>query len=886
MLSHYDLRRNYPNGDRYNGEATENNVKDGKGTFVWGGSGRSYQGTWSKDAMHGGGTLIDPRPDCGFTFVGAFVKGKRQGRGELTTVGGRNYVGDWADDEMSGRGVLKSSSPSDDFSLYEGFFVEGMRHGDGGACKYNNGDRYKGAWQADAMNGGGSLLLATGDEYSGALLMNAVTGVGIWRYADAAQTLGDVGATYDGAVSNRLRHGSGTLTSGATVYQGEFGDNLRSGCGVLTVAASSAGVSAAPQIRYDGTWRGDRWNGWGTLTMAPGSTASRERRDALSYDGLFSNDQFHGDKGDATFADGSSYRGPWARGAMQGHGSLDRYPSTAPRGVGSYVGAFDGGLRHGQGRATIADGPLTTTYDGDWANGLPCGNGALSDNRGFTFTGEMRDGEPHGRGRSEWKHNGNKYTGEFSCGKRHGDGRMSYPNGDHYDGAWRCDEYDGVGSWRCELTGDTYRGEWRGGKRHGDGTAVEYGKSHYTGGYRNDERCGAGTLKYSNGTKYDGDFASGVYDGRGALAFPDGLAHKGEFRGGLCHGSVETTFVNGNTYDGNYVRGVVSGRGAMKYANGDRYDGEFVDGQRCGHGTMRFPEGHTLECIWNAKGLLHGRGVYAARDGGRAVRVYDEGAMVSEAPVTEAGPFEPRVQLEVSPNVMTERPSAEGTLRQAGQQALTAVAPQTSLMARPVRSAPVASKPTPVTLRVANAPPCETAPPETARPLFDASESPTRRQRAASVESLGSTPGAQQASTIITRGSFAGDLLRSRQGLPRLATMPVGSVVPLSLSRSVTPPLAEAGPQDKHASPDSGAAMDDAAGRVLARIAAASRQIDEMEVTLARATASTSADDAGWMEPAAVRQLRRRLPLLRASRNRDEKKLESLLAVDSPYREE
>ena len=87
-------------------------------------------------------------------------------------------------------------------------------------------------------------------------------------------------------------------------------------------------------------------------------------------------------------------------------------------------------------------------------------------------------------------------------------------------------------------------------------------------------------------------------------------------------------------------------------------------------------------------------------------------------------------------------------------------------------------------------------------------------------------------------------------------------------------------------SPDGdGAALDDAAGRVLARIAASSRQIDELEVQLEAALAAEAGgtlDEAGTKS---VRLVRRRLPLLRASRTRDEKKLEGLLAMESPYRE-
>ena len=106
MLSHYDLNRTYPNGDRYKGEATEDGVKDGRGTYSWACNGATYVGQWKKNQQHGHGRYVDPTPVSGFTYDGEFVKGNRHGAGQCVFASGWQYHGDWLDGCMDGLGWL------------------------------------------------------------------------------------------------------------------------------------------------------------------------------------------------------------------------------------------------------------------------------------------------------------------------------------------------------------------------------------------------------------------------------------------------------------------------------------------------------------------------------------------------------------------------------------------------------------------------------------------------------------------------------------------------------------------------------------------------------------------------------------------------------------
>ena len=76
---------------------------------------------------------------------------------------------------------------------------------------------------------------------------------------------------------------------------------------------------------------------------------------------------------------------------------------------------------------------------------------------------------------------------------------------------------------------------------------------------------GKGTFKYSNNSKYTGQFMSGRQ-----------------------HGSGKMTFGNGNVYDGQFVNGKMEGTGTMTYPNGDRYTGLWSKDQPNGKGVYYF----------------------------------------------------------------------------------------------------------------------------------------------------------------------------------------------------------------------------------------------------------------------------------------------------------
>lgn len=91
---------------------------------------------------------------------------------------------------------------------------------------------------------------------------------------------------------------------------------------------------------------------------------------------------------------------------------------------------------------------------------------------GQNYVGEFRDGKPHGQGAMSYP-GSNKYVGEWRNGKRDGEGTMWYPIGHQYAGEWRDNRRNGQGT-MSYPDGRKYVGGWKNGKRSGQGT--EYGQ--------------------------------------------------------------------------------------------------------------------------------------------------------------------------------------------------------------------------------------------------------------------------------------------------------------------------------------------------------------------------------------------------------------------------
>lgn len=275
-----------------------------------------------------------------------------------------------------------------------------------------------------------------------------------------------------------------------------------------------------------------------------------------------------------------------------------------------YVGGVHGSLFHGKGKMTWKK--TGNSYEGDW----------------------VYDHQT-GKGRFTWA-SGDYYEGDFVDGKRTGKGKYVWPNGCYYEGDFVDGNFNGYGI-RVYSDGYRYEGQFKDDKRHGkgvltspDGTAVEY----Y---YENDKIvCKASeatdeiiTRIYSSNSQKAPVAASTTANFTETITtdspvvhkeqkFTDGSRYVGEFVNGKRHGKGTNYFPDGARYDGDWKNGYMNGHGVCVYADGEKYEGEWTDGKRNGQGTHIYADGAKYVGNW-VNDKLHGQGTYFYAKGAKYI---------------------------------------------------------------------------------------------------------------------------------------------------------------------------------------------------------------------------------------------------------------------------
>ena len=158
-----------------------------------------------------------------------------------------------------------------------------------------------------------------------------------------------------------------------------------------------------------------------------------------------------------------------------------------------------------------------------------------------TYSGEQRDGKPHGFGSLQT--DDFHYIGEFSEGLFCGKGKQEWSNGREYDGEYVNGLPNGKGTSR-EVDG-IFQGEWLDGVMHGHGI--------YT---------------WSDGHKFVGTYDRGIINGHGSYRKPSGDFYEGEFVQGCWHGHGRYTWADGRMYIGEWSNNRPHTAGGMEYSGG------------------------------------------------------------------------------------------------------------------------------------------------------------------------------------------------------------------------------------------------------------------------------------------------------------------------------
>ena len=204
-----------------------------------------------------------------------------------------------------------------------------------------------------------------------------------------------------------------------------------------------------------GLWKHGQINAEGTLTqtngdvskarMVTGGARARARTylpNATTVCGPFANDQPRA--GHLTGMDGYLYEGSWVCRA-------DRRPG--PRHLSGRLGPMWARFprRAGQWRGPESTIRTSSTYEGNWVDGVIEGEGQATYPNGLVYEGEFRQRAQPWPGGVMTYPDGYRYEGEWQDGQRHGQGTATYPDGTIYVGQFTDGQRDGTG--RIEMPG-------------------------------------------------------------------------------------------------------------------------------------------------------------------------------------------------------------------------------------------------------------------------------------------------------------------------------------------------------------------------------------------------------------------------------------------------
>ncbi len=497
------------------------------------------------------------------------------------------YQGEIKNGLPNGKGIIIYHSPySENNSIYEGRFNDGLRHGQGKITFLDDMSTFEGEWEDDYPNGFGILTDPNGTAYKG-----------VWKYG---KLFGDDGyLNYDG-----------------NKYKGEIKDGLRHGEGTLIIRTSI----------FEGLSLEGR-NAKGKLTVFGG------RHKGYIYEGIFEKGVIK--YGKVTRPDGSKYEGNIRGRRPNGEGTCIWPDET------KYEGYWLHGLQHRQGKIFHKDGYLL--YEGGFQKGYPYGEGKkFSKNGELIFEGELKDWGINDSCKQveEYKYrslgkdkNGHevlvsigsngpilKYLGYnysfpeninmseitieealdyiVSNPQQNDFVKAKFVDGSTYSGRWRNGEIHGNGEY-IYTNGDIFVGEWKQGKKHRG--EYKYQAGHrYKGDWEKDKPHGIGTLYFGerNGDNYAGEWKNGGYHGFGIFEFKNGDEYFGRWKNGKIHGQGIFTWSNGNMYHGEYKYGKKHGQGTFIFPNGVQYEGEWKDGYKHGNGTYTSIKGEIFKAKW------------------------------------------------------------------------------------------------------------------------------------------------------------------------------------------------------------------------------------------------------------------------------------------------
>lgn len=163
----------------------------------------------------------------------------------------------------------------------------------------------------------------------------------------------------------------------------------------------------------------------------------------------------------------------------------------------TYTGEIKDGKPHGMGVAKYATGNVLQ-YAGSFVNGMYSGKGTMYLNNGAFLTGEWKNGKLNGKG-ANLTESGDLYIGDFANGVKNGRGTLFYKDNSVLIGNYKEDKLNGrcINIWKdgSIISDCIYAND----KRNGTGLQYEVkAKKLYEGEWRDDKWAQAATVSFSS----------------------------------------------------------------------------------------------------------------------------------------------------------------------------------------------------------------------------------------------------------------------------------------------------------------------------------------------------------------------------------------------------
>lgn len=178
----------------------------------------------------------------------------------------------------------------------------------------------------------------------------------------------------------------------------------------------------------------------------------------------------------------------------------------------------------------------------------------------YSGTISKKSGKPHGQGHIVYasldKDQTISYEGEWNQGQWNGRGILVRNNGDTYRGSFCDDQIHGHGEYSHHDSRRVFRGRFVMGHRI-EGTMKYSDGSVYEGSWYGGKRQGVGIYRFSDGSRFKGEFVDDRMSGYGQLVWPDGSRYVGEFHKGCRHGQGKEIDEHGSIrYEGFWRKNV------------------------------------------------------------------------------------------------------------------------------------------------------------------------------------------------------------------------------------------------------------------------------------------------------------------------------------------